>query len=350
MAAAPISPTASQGQGERFDVAGVPSSRSSGDRDPAVRDRRRRARLPRRRIRSHDGRVAPGFFALGQRGEADHVGDARVLEVALHRLEQARLHLLFGAGAHLAKRGGQLGGVSEARIRGLPEGPFQDRLELGGDVGARVEDRGGGVLEDARDGGGDVLRAELVSTHQQLVEHHRAGVGIRARARILEAEELRGEVGHLALDGALLGLFGLIGAARHAEVGELHQPLHVDEDVRWRHVAMHDVEQLAVVALEVVRVVKRIEHLDDDVNDEVWRERTMHLLVEAIPLSEVVAVDVLDDHQVVALLLTEVDHPHQSGMPQARHQSCLAHEHARHALVDHQVGGHALDDHRLGEA
>ncbi len=113
---------------------------------------------------------------------------------------------------------------------------------------------------------------------------------------------------------------------------------------------MDDVEVLAVVTLEVVRVVKRVEHLDDDVNYQVGRERPVHLLVEPVPLAEVVAVDVLDDHQVVALFLAEVDDADQARVPQAGHQARLSDEHPRHRPVDHQVRRHPLHDHRLGEA
>ena len=93
----------------------------------------------------------------------------------------------------------------------------------------------------------------MPATGQQLVgddaEREQIGAAIERPGEVLGRD-----VGHLALDQAGLGL-GAAVALDDAEADQLRDALVVDDDVRQRHVAVHEIEGHAVVVAHAVDVL-----------------------------------------------------------------------------------------------
>jgi hypothetical protein len=122
---------------------------------------------------------------------------------------------------------------------------------------------------------------------------------------------------------------------RDAEVGELDVPLHVDEHVVGGHVAVQDVVR--------VGVGQGAQDLLGDEAGQIHRELALGLLHERVPVTQVVAVHVLEHHDQRPLLLGEVDHADDAGVTQVRHDARLADELVDEVFVADQRGLHGLD-------
>ena len=103
-----------------------------------------------------------------------------------------------------------------------------------------------------------------------------------------------------------------------------------------------------------MRVLKCIEHLNDDVRRQlpgelprhaVARERLLHV---ARPATEMEAVDVVHHEEEVGVLLAEIRDGDDARMAQHRHDARLALEHLERGFVG-VLREHALDDDRLHE-
>ena len=103
-----------------------------------------------------------------------------------------------------------------------------------------------------------------------------AGEHVGARVERLAARVLGAHVAGLALERLASALLSHeIVRARDAEVAELHLALERDEDVRRRHVAVHDAERRAVLVEAAVRVVEALEDVGDDAERELDGQRDL---------------------------------------------------------------------------
>ena len=121
------------------------------------------------------------------------------------------------------------------------------------------------------------MRRPDASSH----EHDAGGEDVGARVDGLAARVLRAHVAGLALDG-LVQLVRRRAArrgderrsrVRDAEVADLHLALERHEQVRRRHVAVHDAERPPLVVGAPVRVVEPAQRLAHDVDAELEGQR-----------------------------------------------------------------------------
>jgi hypothetical protein len=113
---------------------------------------------------------------------------------------------------------------------------------------------------------------------------------------------------------------------------------------------MDDVERLAVGPGQRMRIVKRIEDRDDDVNGGFDGKKAARPAHETVPASEMEAVHVLEHHEVRTLVFGKVEDAYDAGVAQVGHDARLAREHSDQSFVADQVRQDALDDDRFDEA
>ena len=98
----------------------------------------------------------------------------------------------------------------------------------------------------------------------RLPDHHARRVDVGAAIDLGPQRLLRRHVRDAPLEDAGLRLQRRVGRLRDAEVEDLRLPVEGDEDVQRAHVAVDDLERLAVEVAELVRVVQAEQRLADD--------------------------------------------------------------------------------------
>ena len=138
----------------------------------------------------------------------------------------------------------------------------------------------------------------------------------------------------------------------HAEVGHLHVPVQRDQDVVWRHVAVHDLERVPVVVDQVVRGVQPGGGLRHDARHDARVESATGRRRRSGGLDQVrqrIAVHPLHrDVDDVALVSEVVDLAHVR-MTDPRGNARLVHEHSLELGIARKVGKDRLDRDELGE-
>ena len=158
------------------------------------------------------------------------------------------------------------------------------------------------------------------------------------------------EVAELALDDAGLATLELAVGLCEAEVHDLYFAEARDQHVRRRHVAVHDVQALALAVGELVRVGQAFADAHADQArffDGKWQVVFATKLDDAL---EIGAIDVLHDDEVGVVADANVEHLHAVGVRQVRTDARLVQEHADELLLLGQVRKNALDGDDLLEA
>jgi hypothetical protein len=188
-----------------------------------------------------------------------------------------------------------------------------------------------------------VQAAKRSLARQKFVEHDAEREEVGAPVEALARGLLGGHVGDLALHEVALRLVEPRGAARDAEVRELHLAHVADHDVVRGDVAVHDLEPLTLVVALGVGVLQPLEHLDDEVERHVHR----HLAPAPTHLAEeprgVDAVDPLHAGPEVAVGDAEVVDADDVAVPQLRGGARLVDEHLHEGLVVVERRADALD-------
>ena len=162
---------------------------------------------------------------------------------------------------------------------------------------------------------------ELVP-EERLGEHHAEREDVRALIDARSAQLLGRHVLELAAEPPGLRVAVRVGGLRDPEVEDLHHPLGSNHDIRRREVSVHDLEQPAVKAFGLVRVLETFEDLKQDVQRDPQRNAAMrhHLLAQA---REVSAVEVLHHDVVTGSLLADLVRVDHVWMRELRRESCL---------------------------
>ncbi len=189
-----------------------------------------------------------------------------------------------------------------------------------------------------------VSAAEEPLAGQQLVEDDAQREEVAAPVDGLGPGLLGRHVLELPLERAGLRLRGLRRGLRDAEVAELDVALVGDQDVLGRHVAMHDVQIVALGVAAAVRVVERRGHLGGDVDRQRNRQRNAQLAGRLLNRAQVAAVDVLHRDEVAAGLdLPEVVDVDDVRVVQLGRELGLVGEHRDELFVVGQVRKDLLD-------
>ncbi len=251
------------------------------------------------------------------------------------------------AGDERAERAAHLAGALEALV-------LVPRERLGGDGGERLghpvvalvgrRDR---VVQDGLRGEDRVVAAEQVAQRQALPEADPEREDVDARVHVLAAELLRSRVGHLALEHAGVGLGHALEGLGAAEVHDLDRALVGHEEVLRRHVAVDDVQGLAVRAAQGVRRVEALGGVRDDPRREVGH-RVEQLVVAGLDdrvddLDERRAHEVLHRDVVEALDVAEVVDRADVRVADVRRDLRLVEEHVDEGLLLREVRVDRLD-------
>jgi hypothetical protein len=126
----------------------------------------------------------------------------------------------------------------------------------------------------------------------------------------------------------------------HAEVEELHLPVHGHEDVRRGDVAVDDVEGRAVGAAALVGVVEPGADVADDADGELQGEGPLPLGEGLHQGAGVLPVEQLHGEEELTVLLADVVDLDDVGVAQGRRDARLVEEHRDHL----GAGGEARQD------
>src|SRR5215831_1734411 len=113
---------------------------------------------------------------------------------------------------------------------------------------------------------------------------------------------------------------------------------------------MQDARRGPIRTPDRVRVVQALECTQDDEDCLLPRHQRGAELQVPEPATEIVAVHVLEDHRIAALLLAEVQYPNDARVLKMREDLRLANEASRVVWSLVEVRKNAFDDHRFGEA
>jgi hypothetical protein len=196
-----------------------------------------------------------------------------------------------------------------------------------------------------------VLAVVEAGLGEQLPQHDAEGVDVAAGVEDVAGELLRRHVGDLALDGPRAGAHRLHRRAGHAEVGHLHVAGPPHEDVRRRHVTVHDAQGLLRLGVDgAMGMVEPERRTHRDPGRVLERQGDAPLPGPVQQDADVDTVDVLEDHEGLVVGLAEVDDADDVGMLQARPQPGLVEEHADGVGVALELGEQALHDDGAGKA
>ena len=136
----------------------------------------------------------------------------------------------------------------------------------------------------------------------------------------------------------------IVTSLRQPEVGQLHLARERDQDVRRRDVTVDEAERLPVGAAQLVGEVQPLRDLGGDVQGQRLGDdlaRAVNLLGDD---AQVVALDVLEDDEIFALLgdaeIVDLD---DVAVRERRVDARLGEQHLHEALVLREVGEDALD-------
>lgn len=131
--------------------------------------------------------------------------------------------------------------------------------------------------------------------------------------------------------------------ARHAEVGDASDPVRPDEDIWRRHVAVHEVQELALTVGELVRGVEPGERVEEDPELHAEGDRRSALRCRPDQRRERRALNVLHHQEEAELVLEDVDRPDHVGVAHARREPRFVEEHPHELRIGCQVRVHHLD-------
>jgi hypothetical protein len=153
-----------------------------------------------------------------------------------------------------------------------------------------------------------------------------------------------------ALDRPGRGHAGAVASARQTEVGELHDPVHADQDVLWRDVAVDHRPRLSVRVLALVRERERAQHLDPDPGHQRPRRLLVHAREGPQPAPDIEPLDPLHHQEEGAVLvpIEVVDLDDVRVLQLADHPG-LFHEHRDEVRLGLVLGQDLLDRHPSGE-
>ena len=183
------------------------------------------------------------------------------------------------------------------------------------------------------------LRAKERLTSEELVGHRAERVEVGPRVDPPAGGLLGRHVVHLALDGAGPGPVAAVHAAGDAEVGQLDDPLVVDEHVVRADVPVHHVELATAAPAEAVHVDQGREQLTQHVVGGGPREGAAALGVVVEQVSEVAkaALDELHRDELLSVGLADVEHPHDVTVLEQLRDPPLITEHADEVAVFREV-------------
>jgi len=135
-----------------------------------------------------------------------------------------------------------------------------------------------------------------------------------------------------------------------AEVDDLRHALGAHQDVVGADVAVHDVEQLPVLVLELVGLVQARARVGQDTQQHARRNGHPGLGARTAELRERVAVDVLHDEVEHVVLLAQVDDARDVEVLDPGRDARFVEEHLPEAVVGRVLRQDRLDGHELLEA
>jgi hypothetical protein len=158
---------------------------------------------------------------------------------------------------------------------------------------------------------------------------------------------------HVAeLSADVSGIGALYGGAAtsDAEVGELDVALPVQEQVRRAHVAMNEMERLAVVVAQAVRIGERVRRFERDLQPR--REGHRFVMARHRPkqTADGRSFHELHRHEERSAVLAEVEHGHDVRMLEPRGKAGFVDEHADELRIARVLRKDALERHALLEA
>ena len=152
-----------------------------------------------------------------------------------------------------------------------------------------------------------IVRAlEQAARGRELVEHRAEREDVAAPVKTLAQAQLGRHVRRFA-ERPGVRVLAREGGLREPEVDELHAAVVSDQDVARRHIAMDEVEWLAIGAVMLVRVVQARGCRCTDRHDLLDRDQRIDRVDLREHAAEVLAVDVLHREEVAALRFVDVE-------------------------------------------
>ena len=245
---------------------------------------------------------------------------------------------------------GELARGAVALVLVLREGLQDDALELDGvaaDEGRRLRDV---ALLDLRERVEVAVHPEEALAGGQLPKDDAQREDVGPAVDVFAGDLLGRHVRELALERAVARRGHARAELRDAEVHDLRRPVVRHEEVVRRHVAVDEIELLAILALQLVGSVQALGGVGDDAARNLGGHRRAELLGAAHDLAERLAVQVLHGDPEAVGLLAEVEDRRDVRVRDARRDARLVEEHLDEALVLDEVGVDALDGDPLLEA
>jgi hypothetical protein len=195
-----------------------------------------------------------------------------------------------------------------------------------------------------------VVALKELPPRDHLPEHHAERELIGAPVELGAVHLLGRHVLHLALEQARGRPRRAIGRLRDAEVHHLGDAVGAHHDVLRDHVAVHDVEGLALEVGGLVRVIERVRGVVDDERGDVDRHLLAGALGHALQPREVVAADVLHRDEVRPVLQPHLVDAHDVRVVERGGDAGLVEELVHEVLLRREVGQEGLQDDEAIEA
>jgi len=196
-----------------------------------------------------------------------------------------------------------------------------------------------------------VARLEQATPRERLPQHHAQAVDVGGGRGLVAADELRRDVGELALDHARGRQRDAIHGPGEPEIGELRDPVDVDQDVAGRDITVEDGRRSAFAIYPLVGAVQSTRDGGADGDHGLPRRRHPVATMGEEPAAQVEPLDPLHDDEVAAALVqAEVLHLDDVRVAEVGDDPRLLDEHGREVLALGQTRQHALDGHRAREA
>jgi hypothetical protein len=293
-------------------------------------------------------------------GGVDRVHGGSLLAAHRQRFPDLGDEIADGLGGDAVARLEQplIDGVAEDRgggpalVGALAQRLAHQLLQIGIEIGAVLVEAGEAGVAHHQEHVELVGGGEQAAAGEQLGEHDADREQIRALIERVFDDLLGRHVAVLALERAGLGLVRAlwIGGAGDAEIDELDVAARGQQHVGGRDVAVDDVDRLAVVVGEVVRVIEGVEHLVADPRGERGIDTAALLGAFAEQGEHVDALDVLHGDEQHVALAGELEGLRDLGVDQARGELGLVDEHRVVRGVEVEVRQQPLDHDLLLEA
>ena len=154
----------------------------------------------------------------------------------------------------------------------------------------------------------------------------------------------------LTLDGAGPGTKGGVLGFGDAEVDELHDSCPREHQILRAHVPVDQPQGLLIIVGELVRSLKTVTGLGNDLTGHGERDRGPEQTRFAAHRSQTHAVDVLHGDEEAALVLVHVENLDDVGVMHLGGETSFLEEHFDKPELITQVGQDALDHDHAGEA